>query len=64
MTVSPTGIIPEEYMDSHRIGDVMAYLIKLPIPGRDKVELLYGWARAVGAKVSSSQRAAVENSGV
>lgn len=64
MGVQITGVIPEEYMDSNRIGDVIAWLKRFPIPGRDKAELLQAWRTAVGAKVSSSQFAAVQNSGI
>lgn len=61
---SPTGIIPEEYFYPRRLGDVMEYLKKLPMPGDEKEKLFVGWARWVGVKINGSQRAAVRNSGI
>lgn len=60
---SGTDIIPEELFEPSKIGGVIDFLKAFPIPGRDKVDLLTSWARAVGAKVNSSQYAAVDNSG-
>lgn len=60
---SPTGIIPEEYFYPSRLGDVMKFLQAMPIPGDDKEKLFAGWARWVGVKINSGQRAAVRNSG-
>ncbi len=42
---------------------VVAFLMKLPVPGDDKVDLLVGWARMVGVTVNSSQRRTVRESG-
>lgn len=64
MAKSPTGIIPEELMRPMRRKDVMAFLIDLPVEGDEKVNLLVGWAKAVGVTVNSSQRATVRDSGV
>jgi len=64
MAKSPTGIIPERLMHAGAIAEVMRFLIELPVEGDDKVELLIGWARAVGQHVSSSQRQRVRASGV
>lgn len=64
MAKSPTGIIPEELMRPMRRADVMAFLIALPVEGDEKVNLLVGWAKAVGVTVNSSQRATVRDSGV
>ena len=64
MVKSPTGIIPEDLMEPRHLGKVLEFLRALPIEGDDKVDLLLGWARAVGAKVSSSQRRTVRLSGV
>lgn len=61
---SVTGIIPEELMDPSHLGDVIRYLKSAPLDGDEKVTLLLVWARQVGAKVSASQRAAVNASGV
>ena len=63
MSKSPTGIIPEELMYPARRLEVMAFLMRLPIPGNDKVDLFIGWARMVGVTVNASQRATVRNSG-
>lgn len=60
---SPTGIIPEDYFTPRKLGDVMAFLKAMPIPGDDKEKLLAGWARWVGVKINGAQRAAVRNSG-
>jgi hypothetical protein len=60
---SGTGIIPEEFFDPSRIGDVMAFLMPIPIPGREKVDLLTAWAHAVGTNISSSRYAQMYNSG-
>lgn len=43
---------------------VMAYLINLPVEGDDKVDLLIGWAKAVGVTVNASQRDTVRQSGI
>jgi len=61
---SATGVIPEEMFDPSRIGDVMDFLIPLPIPGREKVDILTAWAHAVGTQISSSRYAQMYNSGV
>ncbi len=63
MSVSPTGIIPEELMRPHKKGAVIEYLKQFPIPGDEKVELLVGWARMVGTKVNAAQRNTVRESG-
>ena len=59
-----TEVIPNQFFDPGRIGDVMAFLGKLPIAGRGKVEILQAWSRAVGAKVSAAQYNTVEASGI
>lgn len=46
------------------IGSVIAQLKALPIPGREKVDILQSWSRAVGAQVSGSQYNAVQFSGI
>lgn len=51
-------------MRPRRLGDVLKAIEMLPMTGDDKVELLVGWARAVGVKVSASQRDRVARSGV
>jgi hypothetical protein len=61
---SPTGVIPEEYFQPGRVGDVMKFLQAMPIDGDKKELYLVGWARWVGVKVNISQRAAVRNSGI
>jgi hypothetical protein len=45
-------------------GAVISFLKTLPITGDEKVDLLVGWARMVGASVNSSQRAAVKETGI
>lgn len=61
---SVTGIIPEEFMDPSHLGDVIAYLKRAPLHSDDKLSYLLVWARQVGAKVSASQRAAVQATGI
>jgi len=61
---SVTGIIPEEFMSSDRVGDVIAYLKRAPLDAEAKTHLLMAWSRQVGAKISASQRAAVAASGI
>jgi len=64
MALSTTGIVPEALMVPSAKGKVMDLLKALPIEGDTKVDLLVGWARAVGATVNASQRDAVRNTGV
>ena len=64
MAKSPTGIIPEDLLFPQKRAAVMAYLINLPVEGDDKVELLIGWAKAVGVTVNASQRDTVRQSGI
>jgi 3-deoxy-D-arabino-heptulosonate 7-phosphate (DAHP) synthase len=60
---SVTDIIPEEFMEPGKIGDVITFLKAAPMESNEKVRALISWAHAVGAKTSSSQRAAVAASG-
>ena len=60
---SVTGLIPEEFMEPARIGDVIAFLKAAPLESEVKVKALVVWSRQVGAKLSASQRAAVAASG-
>jgi hypothetical protein len=60
---SPTGIIPAEWNTGADIRRVIDHLKELPLCGEDKVELLFGWARNVGVKISGVQRAEVKASG-
>lgn len=61
---SGTDIIPEEFFDPTKKGDVLKWLMDFPIGGREKVDLLVSWAHAVGATINSSQYQQVYNSGV
>lgn len=61
--LSPTGIIPEDLMHPAMRMQVMAFLMRLPIPGDDKLALYLGWARTVGVSVNASQRNTVLRSG-
>jgi hypothetical protein len=63
MPKSPTGIIPAQYNTGAYVRHVIDHLKALPLPGEDKVELLFGWARNVGVKISGPQRAEVKASG-
>jgi len=61
---SPTGILPEELMRPGALAGVMAWLRRLPVEGDLKVDVLIGWAKAVGVKVNAAQRRAVRESGI
>lgn len=61
---SPTGVIPEDLMFPAKLGEVMEFLKQMPIPGHDKRQILFGWARTVGVKLRASQYRAVEESGI
>lgn len=60
---SPTGIIPEALMYPHYKAQVVQMLYDLPLPGHEKVQLLYGWAKTVGCKIGPALRDKVEHSG-
>ncbi len=64
MAISPTGILPEELMFPAKLNDVILFLEKIPIPGDQKDQIFFGWARTVGVKISGAQRARVRQSGV
>jgi hypothetical protein len=49
--MSPTGIIPEEFMDPRRKKDVLAFLIQAPAERKFKAQLLLGWAQEVGLRL-------------
>lgn len=63
MAKSPTGIIPEVFMFPARLPQVIEYLVRLPIEGDTKVDLLVGWAKTVGVTLNASQRNTVRHSG-
>jgi len=60
---SPTGIIPEELMYPQKLGAVMELLKSLPGASNEKLDVLRGWAKEVGVKLSASQVDAVRESG-
>ncbi len=62
--MSPTGIIPEDLMFPAMRLQVMAFLMRLPLPGDDKLSLLLGWARMVGVSLNASQRNTVRRTGI
>ncbi len=64
MGISPTGVLPEELMFPRRLADVIKFLEDLAIPGAVKEQLLVGWSRTVGVKLSSGQLAKVRRSGI
>ena len=51
-------------MDRNHQREVIAFLVGLPVPADVKTEVFFAWARAVGVKLSSSQRARVIASGI
>jgi hypothetical protein len=60
---SPTGIVPEELMYPQKLGAVMELLKALPGASNEKLDVLRGWAKEVGVKLSASQVDAVRDSG-
>lgn len=63
MSLSPTEILPEEYLYPNRLGDVLATIRKLYVDGDTKVDLLQGWARMVGVTLNASQYQSVRVTG-
>lgn len=63
MAKSPTGIIPESLLFPARLPQVIEFLVRLPIEGETKVDLLVGWAKTVGVTLNASQRNTVRHSG-
>lgn len=61
--ISPTGIIDESLMYPERLSQVMQFLKDKAATGSWKREVLQGWARVVGAKISQSQYNAVYQTG-
>jgi hypothetical protein len=61
---SPTGIIPESLMYPQKLGEVMELLKSTPGSSNAKLDVLRGWAKEVGVKLSASQVNAVRHSGV
>ena len=59
-----TGIIPEEWMFPTKLAEVMQFLKDAPIRGARKREILFGWQRAVGVRLTASQYNAVYLSGI
>lgn len=60
---SVTDFFPEELLEPGKLGGVLEFLKAAPLPSEDKVQALMAWAKQVGAKVGSSQRAAVAATG-
>jgi hypothetical protein len=60
---SPTGFVPESLMYPQKLGEVMDLLKRTPGPSDAKLEILVGWAKEVGVKLSASQKDAVRDSG-
>jgi hypothetical protein len=60
---SPTGIIPEDLMYRAQRTAVVDWLVKQPLPGHLKRNLLAGWAVLVGVKISGRELRKVEASG-
>ena len=54
MPKSPTGIIPQEYNTQRQLPDVIKFLQGCPCDPQDKEELLFGWARNVGLKLTTA----------
>lgn len=51
MTRSPTGIIPAELNTARDLPAVIQFLRSTAIPGEERKELLFAWARNVGLKI-------------
>ena len=60
---SPTGILPEELMYPQKLAEVMEFLKATPGASNEKLDVLRGWAKEVGVKLSASQVDAVRHSG-
>lgn len=63
MTISPTGIIPENLMYGFSLGNVMQFIMRLHVDGDTKADLFRGWAQTVGVQLSGSQVNKVRESG-
>jgi hypothetical protein len=61
--ISPTGIIAEALMYPQCISQVMQFLKDQTATGDWKREVLQGWARLVGVKISQAQYRAVYRTG-
>jgi len=64
MPKSPTGIIPQEYNHQRDLPAVIKYLQEFPCDPLDKEELLFGWARNVGLKLTTDDYNKVLHVGV
>jgi hypothetical protein len=61
--ISPTGIIPEELMYPQKVREVMQWISTTPGTGTWKRQLLQGWAKTVGVKITGPQLNVVYNTG-
>lgn len=61
--ISPTGIIGEALMYPECLSQVMQFLKDKIATGDWKREVLQGWARVVGVKISQAQYRAVYRTG-
>lgn len=64
MPKSPTGIIPQEYNHQRDLPAVITFLQGCPCDPQDKEELLFGWARNVGLKLTTADYSRVKFVGV
>ena len=61
--LSPTGVIPEELMYPQKVREVMAFLEQAVGTGSWKRQILQGWARTVGVKITGHQLDVVYQTG-
>ena len=58
-TMSPTTVIPEEFMHPSKKKEVLAFLIAAPAERKLKSQLLLGWAQEVGLRLRQRDYLAV-----
>jgi hypothetical protein len=59
---SPTDFIPESLMYADKLQDVMAFLVRQPLPGYIKREYFFSWARSVNVRLKYQDVVFVETS--
>lgn len=57
---SPSGVIPEELLRPEAREQMIQFLRRLPIPVRRRKALAFGWAKEVGAQLSTAEIKALE----
>lgn len=60
---SPTGIIPERLISAGMKPALLDYLRAQPWPGDFKLQVLHGWAKVVGNKLTAAEDYSIAASG-